>query len=134
MLNYKVVHIGYACSDIVKVIEKYKFLGYKVTSDIIDDKERNVKLVFMTNGCINIEFVQPLDAKSPLYSALKNMKNSSHPYHICYEVENLENAISELQQNKFVLAKKEQPAIAFNNRKVVFLFHKEVGLIELLEK
>ena len=62
------------------------------------------------------------------------MKNSSHPYHICYEVENLENAISELQQNKFVLAKKEQPAIAFNNRKVVFLFHKEVGLIELLEK
>ena len=103
-------------------------------SDIIDDEARNVKLVFMINKSIKIEFVQPVNNNSPVSALLQNQKNSASPYHICYEVDDLRSAIDELKNQKFVITKEQEPAIAFDNRKVAFLFHKDVGLIELLEK
>lgn len=56
------------------------------------------------------------------------------PYHICYEVENIEEAILELKKQKFILVQKPQVAVAMNNKKVCFLFNKNTGLIELVEK
>ncbi len=134
MQDYRIEHIAYACADIDKTIEKFKNLGYTLVSDIIDDEARNVKLVFMINRSIKIEFVQPVNNNSPVSALLQNQKNSASPYHICYEVDDLRSAIDELKNQKFVITKEQEPAIAFDNRKVAFLFHKDVGLIELLEK
>lgn len=39
-----------------------------------------------------------------------------------------------LKQNRFIVIKKPSNAIAIQNRKVAFLYCKECGLIELVEK
>jgi len=56
------------------------------------------------------------------------------PYHICYTVADIELTVKELRrQQKFVLVAKPVPACALENKRVAFLYKKEVGLIELLE-
>lgn len=54
-------------------------------------------------------------------------------YHICYEVDNIKESILDLRTKGFFLIQKEAPAIALGNKNVVFLFHKYMGIIELLE-
>ncbi|MCL1947573.1 MAG: lactoylglutathione lyase, partial [Chitinivibrionia bacterium] len=61
-------------------------------------------------------------------------KSGVSPYHICYETENIENAINELKKKKYLLLARPVNAVALNDRKICFLYNKEVGLIELTER
>ena len=61
------------------------------------------------------------------------MRNVATPYHICYEVRDIEKTIEILKKRKYILTDNLKPAIAFGNRRVAFLLSREAGLIELLE-
>ena len=56
------------------------------------------------------------------------------PYHTCYEVVDIEVEIKKLKKNGYIQVSKTVPAIAFENRLVCFLYNKNIGLIELLNK
>ena len=70
-----------------------------------------------------IELLAPLDENSPVNRTLE--ASGVTPYHICYEVENLEKTVKTKKKEKFVKVSKPAPACAINNRRVVFLFKKE---------
>ena len=55
------------------------------------------------------------------------------PYHTCYEVKNLQEAIAQLRQQRFMLVNGPVPACALENREIAFMFNKNYGLIELVE-
>ena len=76
--------------------------------------------------------VQPVDKNSPVCGTLKKVGVS--PYHFCYEVNDLLKTLEELEKQGFKILVEPVEAIAFNNRKICFLYHIDVGLIELLEK
>ena len=63
----------------------------------------------------------------------KFKKFGSTPYHICYECEEMERTLEELQKENFILIREPQPASAINNRRVAFMYSDAVGQIELLE-
>jgi len=74
-----------------------------------------------------------LDNKeSPISNILR--KNGATLYHICYEVENIEKSVVELKTKHFVIVANPTQAVAFNMRKVCFLYNSSIGLIEILEK
>lgn len=126
-------HYGFATSNIADCLEAYKALGYEATTNIIEDKIQNVRLLFLKRpGEALIELVEPIDERSPVSAILK--KSGPTLYHICYEVEDIAQSISELRAKKYLVVVKPVPAIAFNNRLISFLYHKHTGLIELLEK
>lgn len=79
-----------------------------------------------------IELIEPVDEKSPVYKILQ--KSGVTPYHICYEVENIQREIDRLKKEKFLPISKPVRAIAMNNKLICFLFNKNIGLIELVEK
>nr|WP_314779289.1 VOC family protein [uncultured Treponema sp.] len=79
-----------------------------------------------------IELIEPIDETSPVYKILQ--KSGVTPYHICYEVENISDTITELKREKFIPLSKPVEAVAMSNKKVCFLFNKNIGLIELVEK
>ncbi len=79
-----------------------------------------------------LELVEPVSEKSPVRNILNKAGVSA--YHFCYEVENLNDSIAELRKKKFMLLVKPVEAVAFDGRKICFLYHKDAGLIELLEK
>ena len=125
-------HIGYAVPDIDKALVEFAALGWKACSDVTNDVARQVKIVFMEQLGCKIELVAPLSNESPIKKTLQ--KGSGTPYHICYEVDNLEVAETELKKAKFITFKKAAVAPAIGGRRVEFMYAKQNGVIELVEK
>ena len=125
-------HIGVATLNIEASSAAYSLLGYNVGLSVYDPNQK-VNLCFLEkeNSPI-IELVSPTEEGSPINNILK--KNGTTPYHTCFEVEDIENEILILKRNKFMVVVKPIEAIAFGNRRVAFLYNKDAGLIELLEK
>jgi len=81
---------------------------------------------------MTIELLEPLTTDSPVTKIIE--KNGVMPYHICYEVEDITETIKELRKDKFIPLSSPVKAIALEDRLICFLFKKEIGLIELLQK
>jgi methylmalonyl-CoA/ethylmalonyl-CoA epimerase len=133
MLPYFVFHhIGIATSDIGKTAQYYLDAGFSMT-DVITDPIQKVKITFLTKELTpRIELLEPVCEDSPVTQILA--KSGVSPYHICYEVDDIERAINDLKRKRFIPMSKPVKAIALNNRLICFLYNVNVGLIEVLEK
>ena len=131
-------HIGIAVFSIEETAPFYIMQGYS-KSQTVYDPIQNVNICFLfylDNGgggqMPRIELIEPVDEKSPVYKILQ--KSGVTPYHICYEVENIQREIDRLKKEKFLPISKPVRAIAMNNKLICFLFNKNIGLIELVEE
>jgi len=124
-------HIGIACRDIMKSQAFYLAMGY-TAAPVVDDPLQHVRVCFLDkDGAPRLELLEPLDEASPVARTLASVGVS--PYHMCYEVRNIDEAITALRKQRFLLVSGPVPACAMADRKIAFLFHKNNGLIELLE-
>ena len=124
-------HIGIACRDIDKTREFYLGLGY-TASPVVDDPLQHVRICFLDKeGAPRLELLQPLDDQSPVESTLATAGVT--PYHFCYEVRNIDEAIAALRTKRFLLVSGPVPACALGDRRIAFLYNKNNGLIELVE-
>ena len=126
-------HIGVATNNIDFTTKQYNIFGYKQSTELFLDPIQNVYILFLeklNSPCI--ELVAPVNQDSPILNILN--KNGTTPYHFCFEVDDIVNEVDKLKKLKFVMVSKIVPAVAFNNRLVCFLYNKESGLIELLNK
>lgn len=128
--NMKIHHIGYAVNDISIAIKEFEKMGYSF-SEIIRDDSRGVVISFGSNGPYCIELIAPGTDKSPVNNILG--KIGPCPYHICYEIENIDEALGELRGKGYIQVSSISPAPAIENKKAVFLNNLTTGLIELLE-
>ena len=138
----QVNHIGYAVQDLNKAVEAFLRLGYRVCRAETEDPSRNVKICFLSdpNG-VKIELIAPLNgarenlnvnANSPVDSWMQ--KNGNSPYHICYDSEDIASDIVALKRQGYLLVTPPLSAPAMNGRRAVFMYGKNAGLIELVEK
>ena len=126
-------HIGIATYNIEETSKKYNIFGYQISTDTFFDPIQNVYITFMEKpNSPLVELVSPVDKDSPILNTLN--KNGTTPYHFCYEVDDVVKEVEKLKKLKFLMVSKIVPAVAFNNRLVCFLYSKESGLIELLNK
>ena len=131
--DFKFSHIGIAVKSIKTAAQYYLDAGYRV-SDTVYDPLQDVSVAFLDkSGMPRIELVEPgLSVHCAVSKIIE--KSGVSPYHICYETENIENAINELKKKKYLLLARPVNAVALNDRKICFLYNKEVGLIELTER
>ena len=126
-------HIGIATHDIEETTKKFNLFGYQSSTDKFYDPIQNVYITFMEKlNAPRLELVAPVDQDSPILNTLN--KNGTTPYHFCYEVDDIVKEVETLKKMKFLMVSKILPAVAFNNRLICFLYSKESGLIELLNK
>ena len=124
-------HIGIACRDIAKTQAFYLGQGY-TASPVVEDPLQHVRICFLEKeGAPRIELLEPLDDQSPVARTLATSGVS--PYHMCYEVEDIEAAVNHLRGQRFLLVNGPVPACAMDDRRIAFLFQKNTGLIELVE-
>lgn len=129
--SFKFHHIGVAVKDLDATASVYELGGYKRSSSIFDPVQ-NVNICWLTKeGMPIVELLAPVDEQSPVNKTLE--KNGVTPYHTCYVVESIEEAVAELRKQKYVMVSKPAEAVAFCGSRVCFLFNKNVGLIELVE-
>ena len=124
-------HVGIACRNIDKTKGFYLAMGY-TASAVTDDPVQHVRVCFLDKeGAPRLELLEPLDEKSPVARTLDTVGVS--PYHLCYEVQDMDAAIACLRKQRFLLVSGPVPACAMNDRQVAFLFKPDNGLIELVE-
>jgi methylmalonyl-CoA/ethylmalonyl-CoA epimerase len=128
----KLHHYGLATRDLLATEDSFKVFGFSRVTEIIEDPVQKVKLLFLKkDNDPLIELVEPLTSLSPITSILK--KSGSSLYHTCYEVSDIVSSFSDLRKAGFVPVVKPVQAIAFQGRRVAFLYKSTVGLIEILE-
>ena len=128
----KIHHLGYAVKNLNLALRNFQKLGYNKLHPQVIDKQRKVVIQFIQKDGYRLELVSPLGRQSPLGNILKKIGPTA--YHLGYEVKNINQKISQLRRNKFFLLEKSSSAPAMLGKKVAFLFNKEIGLIELVEK
>jgi methylmalonyl-CoA/ethylmalonyl-CoA epimerase len=127
----KIHHVGYLVKDISKSRDVFGDIGYSLEGDIVYDADRKADICFLNMGAVCIELVSP-HVESDIYPLLKKYSNA--PYHICYEVENLVEAIGYFKQKGFLMFIEEQRALAISDSaRVVFMMHARLGMVELVE-
>ncbi|MBR5736522.1 MAG: VOC family protein [Bacteroidales bacterium] len=129
--SFKFHHIGVAVKDLEATASVYAFGGYHCSSTIFDPIQ-NVYICWLTkDGFPTVELLAPVDEKSPVNKTLEKVGVS--PYHFCYVVDNLEDAVAELRKQRYIAVSKPVEAVAFLGSRVCFLYNKNVGLVELVE-
>ena len=127
----KVNHIGVATRNYKDTAAFYEALGYHETAGGYDPYQNVYGYFYEADGMPTIELLAPHDEKSPINKILE--KNGVTPYHLCYEINcTIEEAMKELKANRFMVIAKPTHSDNLKGR-VCFLFHKDVGIIELLE-
>jgi methylmalonyl-CoA/ethylmalonyl-CoA epimerase len=127
----KIHHVGYLAKNLEKSRNKYVELGFVVERPAKYDEIRKVNIEFLINGDYRVELIEPVDKDSPMYPLLTRYKNT--PYHFCYEVDNLDKAITELSDKHYTIMQEPEVAPCIDNDRVVFMYNNSIGIIELVE-
>ncbi|QHI72076.1 VOC family protein [Aminipila terrae] len=127
----KIHHVGYLVKDINKALKEFGKIGFILIQEICYDSFRDIEICFVENSGYILELVSPKSEESIAWNLLKKYGNA--PYHICYIVENLEETVSNLKDQGYVLVAEPKEAIALRSKKVAFLIGRNMGLIELVE-
>lgn len=132
-VKVKVHHIGYAVKNIDKSFQMFEKMGFHKIGNETHDMIRKVDICFIADEGEKtiIELIAPFEKGSDVDGALEKW-GGPNPYHICYEVDNIEDSIQELE--RCIVVKKPEVAPAINNRRVAFLYNNNLGLFELVEK
>lgn len=128
----KINHIGYAVRDINKTAQYYMDAGWEL-SKIYEEEVQHTRIAFLTKeGFPTIELVAPLKDcdPSPVDNILQKIGCST--YHICYDVEDIEQAVDDLFDEGFKPLFEPVESVAMENHRICYLYHQHVGLIELV--
>lgn len=126
-------HVGIAVRDLAATLTEYtELFGYELRSGPFDDPIQRVSVCFMSrgNGDPTLELVGALGPDSPIGHYLRR---GGGPYHVCYEVPDLDAAIAGLLDKGALLISEPVPATAFGMRKIAWLMTATEQLIELLQ-
>lgn len=127
----KIHHTAYLVKKMGPSLEAFEGLGFSVEREPKFDHVRNVNISFLVKEGQRIELVEPASEESPLYPLLKRYKNS--PYHMCFETEDLDAALKDLEAKGFRMFIDRQTAPCLDGRDVIFLMHPDIGMVEILE-
>ncbi|GDX55639.1 lactoylglutathione lyase [Methylophilaceae bacterium] len=129
----KIHHIGIIVRNIqehfkkhIKVILPHVSLGETTT-----DPLQQVKVAFIPIDGGQFELVEPLSESSPVMALLSS--NTSGFHHVCFEVQNLDEKITQLKSQGVIIVSPPKPAAAFDGRKIAFVLTRDKLLWELLE-
>lgn len=126
-------HVGYVVKDLTETAGTFATLGYRQCSEVIHDEARRVDICFVQNGAYCVELVAPWDEASVCWNILKS-GGGVRPYHICYEADDFDVQSMGFQQKGWILTAPPMSAPAIGNKRVAFFYHKNGGLIEIVEK
>ena len=128
--TFKIHHIGYVTNNIDETANEWLYLGYTKGPKILDTIQNTYISLLYKENSPSIELVEPVDDHSSVNKILKKVGVS--PYHICYEVPNINDTYKEMIVNGYIPLFRPVEAIAFNNKLISYLYKKEVGYIELI--
>src|SRR5437870_9981276 len=114
-------HVGIVVASIEAAAAYYaRAFGLRRVGAAIHDPLQDVELQFLEDDRgQRIELIQPASADSPVARALKSGGGLNH---ICYRVGDLDAAVAALLGAGAKMVREPVPAVAFEGRRVAFLY------------
>lgn len=125
-------HIGYAVKDISKSASVYTNAGWSI-SPIYEEEIQRTRIAFLTkDGFPTIELVAPLKEgePSPVDNFLEKVGCST--YHVCYDVDDIDEAVEDLFEEGFKPLFMPVESVAMEGHQICYLYNMNVGLIEVV--
>jgi methylmalonyl-CoA/ethylmalonyl-CoA epimerase len=134
-LGFKLLHIGVAVPSLTPATESLSTLfGYKIVAGPFEDPIQKVVVNFLgqsDSDIAEIELIAPISDESPIRSLLK--KSGGGAYHLCFETSDIEAALSHATENGCVVVSHPVPAVAFQGRRIAWIYTPTRQLFELVE-
>jgi methylmalonyl-CoA/ethylmalonyl-CoA epimerase len=125
-------HIGYVTDRIADTMALYIAAGY-CAAEVVTDLIQQVRISFISKDHNpRIELVEPINRGSSVHKLLQ--KNGVSPYHLCYEVDDIDKGFAALVDVEYTPLFRPIEAAALDNRLICYFFKKEIGFIELVNK
>lgn len=128
-------HIGFVLASIKEKAQSIATsLGASWDGNIILDPLQRARVSFLQGGHTHdalIELVEPHGPESPV-SRFLNHGGGLH--HLCYEVADLDQHLAFCRSLKAVLIQQPVSAVAFQGRRIAWVFTKDKMLLEFLEE
>jgi methylmalonyl-CoA/ethylmalonyl-CoA epimerase len=131
-------HVGFVVRGIAPTEALFAALGYRRLGDTVDDPEQDAAIVFLARtraagGEPLVELISPLSEQSAVYAFSRESRFRIH--HLCFAVDNIEAAYAAALATRRV--QRVTPIVtapAIGGRRIVFLFSRETGIFELVER
>jgi methylmalonyl-CoA epimerase len=138
MAQMRFDHMGVAVADLDKSVAMYERLfGYKVLSGPFDDPAQQARVIFLGSGRPGdfvVELIAPLsDASHVARLVSKAGGGGAGAYHVCYEVDEIEKTLAEMRSQGCMIVQNPVPAVAYQQRRIAWLYTPARQLIELVE-
>jgi len=134
-LGFKLLHVGVAVPSLGPTTEVLSNLfGYKVVSGPFDDPIQKVTVNFLAKSdedVAEIELIAPISEDSPIRSMLA--KDGGGTYHLCFETSDIDGALIHAKKNGCIVVSSPVPAVAFQGRKIAWIYTRSRQLFELVE-
>ncbi len=133
-LKLKFNHLGVAVADLAAARKSYEELfGYRVLSGPFDDAAQQATVCFLgsgESGDVVIELIAPLGDDSHVARLLKK---GGGAYHVCYEVDDIEQTLAEMRSKGCLIVREPVPAVAYAGRRIAWFLTPSRQLTELVE-
>jgi methylmalonyl-CoA/ethylmalonyl-CoA epimerase len=129
----KLHHVGIVVKDLREYGVAYaSMLGLVPDSNVFHDPTQKVRVQFWrdVDSHVSLELIEPTSPDSPVQRALTRGGGLNH---LCYEVDDIEQAVQRCLDSGALLAGPVAPAAAFGGRRIAFLFFAKLSLIEFVE-
>lgn len=125
-------HIAIVVEDLEEALKFWRDRLGLALDHIASVSSQGVKIAFLPVGDSEVELVQPLDEDSGVAKYLR--KKGSGMHHLCFEVEDIQEKLRDLESQGVRLIDQE-PHVMDDGRKLAFLHPKSASgvLIELYE-
>ncbi|HYU45798.1 MAG TPA: VOC family protein [Terriglobales bacterium] len=128
-------HVGFVVASIEKSAVSFaQSLGAEWDGHIIHDPNQGVRVTFLRSRHAAdplFELVEPAGEKAPVQAFAKR---GGGLHHVCYEVQNLEEALARIRVVGGLITRPPLPAVAFAGRRIAWVYTRNKLLIEYLER
>jgi methylmalonyl-CoA/ethylmalonyl-CoA epimerase len=128
-------HLGFVVKSISAVADEFAAsISARWDGEIIHDPIQRVHVAFFSpvdSANPVYELVEPASEDSPVIYFLKKRVGL---HHVCYEVNDLDAALEAARSTGWAIASSPAPAVAFEGRRIAWIFSKTRLLMELLER
>jgi len=128
-------HVGIVLASIDAEVSSYETtLNLRVVSGPFIDPLQEARVIFLSRGQPGeaaIELVEPTSETSPVASFLKR---GGGMHHVCYVTRDLEAELARVRALGALTVHPPVPAVAFQGRRIAWIYTRERLLVELLEE
>ena len=131
----KLHHVGIVTEDIESGIQRYRAMfGFETVTEVVDDPVQKVSVVLLSGSepdSVPVELIAPLAEDSPVS---KILKSNVRLYHLCFLVEDIEEALKNFRSQGAIIISGPVPAELFEGKRIAFVYSPDKYVVELLEQ